>query len=192
MRRIRQAVVFALAVLMVAAPAGLVLAGHGDAAPAQRPTLAEVARGAGCTLTEFRDGSTASNPPVTGRSIERILAADGSYAGRRPPRGPPPPAGVCGAGGPPPRPVATIHALLHGRVLFQYRPDVHGGELRALDRMTRRNPDRVLLFENRSGMHARVAATAYLSLMTCPRVDRATLGALAAFRDRRRAFGQDF
>src|SRR3954451_4282049 len=172
MRRIRQAVVFALAVLMVAAPAGLVLAGHGDAAPAQRPTLAEVARGAGCTLTEFRDGSTASNPPGTGRSIERILAADGSYACRRPPR-----------------PVATIHALLHGRVLFQYPPDGHGGELRALDRMTRRIPDRVLLFETRSGMHARVAATAYLSLMTCPRVDRATLGALAAFRDRRRAFG---
>jgi hypothetical protein len=37
-----------------------------------------------------------------------------------------------------------------------------------------------------------VAATAYLSLIICPRVDRTTLGALAAFRDRRRGFGQGF
>jgi hypothetical protein len=41
-------------------------------------------------------------------------------------------------------------------------------------------------------MRPRIAATAYLSLMSCPRVDRATLGALAEFRARRRAFGQGF
>ena len=50
----------------------------------------------------------------------------------------------------------------------------------------------VLLFENHTGMHAAMAATAYLSVMTCPRVDRRALEALAAFRDRRRAFGQSF
>jgi Protein of unknown function (DUF3105) len=168
-------VLVTLAVLLPATALGLMLAGHGSAAPAQRPTLADVARRAGCKLTDFEDGSAVSNPPVTGRFVERILAADGSYAGRRPPR-----------------PIATMHALLHGGVLLQYRRDIGGDELRALDRLTRRAPDRVLLFENRSGMHSRVAATAYLSLMTCPRVNRATLGALAAFRDRRRAFGQDF
>ena len=85
-----------------------------------------------------------------------------------------------------------MHALLHGRVLFQYRRDIGRDELRALDRLTRRDPERVLLFENQTGVRVRVAATAYLSRLTCPRVDRATLGALAAFRDRRRAFGQGF
>jgi hypothetical protein len=63
------------------------------------------------------------------------------------------------------------------------------------DREARRlhaDPDQVLLFENQTGMPTRVAATAYLSRITCPRVDRATLRALAAFRDRRRGFGQGF
>ena len=52
--------------------------------------------------------------------------------------------------------------------------------------------DAVLLFENQTSMPGPVAATAYLSLMTCPRVDAGTLRALEAFRDRRRAFGQGF
>jgi hypothetical protein len=41
-------------------------------------------------------------------------------------------------------------------------------------------------------MQAPVAATAYLTVMTCPRVDDRVLGALDAFRSRRRAFGQSF
>ena len=39
---------------------------------------------------------------------------------------------------------------------------------------------------------ARIAAAAYLSLMTCPRVDEATIGALAAFRDRHRELAAGF
>jgi hypothetical protein len=46
------------------------------------------------------------------------------------------------------------------------------------------------LFENQTGMRPRIAATAYLSSLTCPRVDGATLRALALFRARRQAFGQ--
>jgi hypothetical protein len=107
--------------------------------------------------------------------VERAITFDGSHAGRHPPS-----------------PLATMHALLHGRVLFQYRANLSRDELRALDRLTRRDPDGVLLFENQTGMPARVAATAYLSLMTCPRVDPAVLDALAAFRDRRRGFLQGF
>jgi hypothetical protein len=176
MRRIPVPILITLAVLLAAGPIGLLASardGHAAAAPPDR--LAEIAKRAGCTLTDFENGSAQSNPPVTGRFVERILAADGSYAGRRPPA-----------------PLATMHALLHGRVLFQYRRDIGADELRALDRLTRRDPHQVLLFENQTGMRARVAATAYLSRITCARVDRATLGALAAFRDRRRAFGQGF
>jgi hypothetical protein len=37
-----------------------------------------------------------------------------------------------------------------------------------------------------------IAATVYLTLMTCPRVDAKTLAALRAFRERRSAFQQRF
>jgi hypothetical protein len=41
-------------------------------------------------------------------------------------------------------------------------------------------------------MKAPVAATAYLSLLTCPRVNASTLQVLRVFRDRRRGFGSAF
>jgi hypothetical protein len=150
--------------------------GRADAKPRPRPasTLAQIVSRAGCRLDEFHDGMD-TNPPVTGRFRERARADDGSYVGK-----------------PQPAPEATMHALFHGRVLFQYRPGLPSRDQGALDRLTRADPDRVLLFENRTGMHAAVAATAYLSVMTCPRVDRPALAALAAFRERRRAFGQSF
>jgi hypothetical protein len=56
----------------------------------------------------------------------------------------------------------------------------------------RRSPSRTLLFVNDTHMRAPVAATAYLTLMTCPRVDAATIRALRAFRARRSGFGQGF
>jgi len=107
--------------------------------------------------------------------VERARFDDGSYAGRRPPSLD-----------------ASIHALLHGRVLFQYRPGIAADDLRALDRLTRRDQDQVLLFENQTGMEPLVAATAYLTVMTCSRVDDKVLRALDVFRSRRRAFGQGF
>jgi hypothetical protein len=178
MQRIPRPILATIALLLIAAPVILLAVGPGGEgrAPARSggPTLADVARRAGCTMTDFRQGAT-TNPPVTGAVNERVIAAFGSYAGRRAPS-----------------PQATLHAMLHGAVLFQYRREIGRDELRALDRLTRRDSQGVLLFENQTGMQPRIAATAYLSLMTCPRVDRATLGALAAFRDRRRAFGQGF
>jgi hypothetical protein len=146
---------------------------RGDAEP--RPvagdTLPAIAKRAGCRLAEFRDGMD-TNPPVKGRFVERIRARDGSYVGKRPPSV-----------------VAGIHALYHGRVLLQYRPDVPADRVAALEGLVQ---DEVLLFENQTAMPSPIAATAYLSVMTCPRVDRGTLHALAVFRDRRRVFGQGF
>jgi hypothetical protein len=177
MQRIPVPIVVVLAVLLAAGPVGLLVGGRArhSSAPPPPDRLADVVRRAGCTLEELPDGSKPGNPPVTGRMVERVLAADGSYAGRRPPS-----------------PLATMHALLHGRVLIQYRADVGGEELRGLDRLVRHDSRSVLLFENQTGMRARIAATAYLDRMTCPRADPAALGALTAFRDRRRDFGQGF
>jgi hypothetical protein len=173
--RVPVPVLVVLAVLLPIGPVGWFW-GRADPKPHARPTstLAQIATRAGCRLNEFHDGMD-TNPPVTGRFRERARTADGSYAGRRQPS-----------------PEATMHALFHGRVLFQYRPGLAEPEVGALDRLTRADPDRVLLFENRTSMTAAVAATAYLSVMTCSRVDQTTLAALQAFRERRRAFGQSF
>jgi hypothetical protein len=164
-----------LALLLLLGPVAFAVGSDRDQPPAPAgPPLAQIARAAGCDLTEFQDGMK-TNPPVTGHFVERARFADGSYAARRPPS-----------------PDAAMHALLHGRVLFQYRPGTDSATVRALDALTRQDTHRVLLFENQTGMAAPVAATAYLSLMTCPRVDRNVLRALAAFRERRRGFRQDF
>src|SRR3954451_7616330 len=169
------AVLLALALLLGAGPIGLALS-HPNRVSARTPThtLDEIARDAGCRLTEY-DTDPNSNPPVSGRVDERIYANDGSYVARRPPTK-----------------LASVHALLHGRILLQYRPDLPAAQVRALDRLVRRTPSRTLLFANNTGMRAPLAATAYLTLMTCPRVDADTLRALRAFRARRVAFGQGF
>ena len=169
------ALIAVLAVLVGAGPIGLALS-HPNRVAARAPSrsLDQVARDAGCRLTEY-DSDPSSNPPVSGRVVERIYANDGSYVGRRSPSA-----------------LASVHALLHGRVILQYRPDLPAAQVAALDRLVRRTPSRKLLFANDTGMRAPVAATAYLTLMTCPRVDVRTLGALRAFRARRAGFGQGF
>src|SRR3954453_20122798 len=106
-------------VLLVLLPIGPVgwWWGRAEAHPRPRPasTLAEIATRAGCRLDEFRDDME-TNPPGPGRFPERAVMADGSYAGKSQPT-----------------PEATIHALFHGRVLFQYRPGLAAGEVCALD-----------------------------------------------------------
>ena len=91
-----------------------------------------------------------------------------------------------------PSTLAAVHALLHGRVVFQFRPDLPAAQIAALDQLVRRAPSRTLVFANRTGMQAPVAATAYLTLMTCPAVNARTRVALEAFRVRLANFGQAF
>jgi len=112
---------------------------------------------------------------VTGRLVESEFVRDGSHIGELPPSVD-----------------ATTHSLLHGRVLIQYRPGLPREQILALDRFVKRDADYVVGFANQTGMSVPVAATAYLSLLTCPRVTTGTLRALRAFRDRRKAFGNAF
>ena len=168
-------VLAALAVLLAVGPIGLVLSDKPRArASAATVSMGDIARQAGCDLREF-DRDPRSNPPVSGRVDERSFAADGSYVGRAAPSAP-----------------AAVHALLHGRVVIQYRPGLAAAQVGRLDRLVRRDPSSVLLFANQTGMAQPVAATAYLTVMTCPRVDAGTLAALRAFRARRSNFGQGF
>jgi hypothetical protein len=165
-----------LIVVLLALPAGMALSARERHVPRRSDgTLDGIAQGAGCRLTEF-DHLRPSNPPIGGRVVsERVIARDGSYVGRRAPSSP-----------------AALHALMHGRVLMQYRPDLSSAQVRLLDRFVRSDRDRVLAFENQTGMPFPFAATAYLSRLTCRAVNGRTLSALRAFRDRRRGFGQAF
>lgn len=161
-----------LALLLAAGPAGLALSRKSHTQPEN--TLADVARQAGCQLHEYQTGRT-TNPPVTGRLVEREFVSDGSHIGERPPSVD-----------------ATTHSLLHGRVLIQYKPGLPPAQIRALDQFVKSEPNHVVGFANQTGMSASVAATAYLSLLTCPRVTTATMRALRTFRDRRQAFRNAF
>jgi hypothetical protein len=67
-------------------------------------------------------------------------------------------------------------------VLIQCRPGLPEPEVHALDQLVKDDPDRVVGFANQTGMAAPVAATAYLSLLTCPRVTASTLHALRSAR----------
>jgi hypothetical protein len=167
-----------LAILVAVVVAGAIAVVAGVAARESRqavdPSLAQIARAADCRVSEF-DGRIDHNPPVTGRFVERDRAADGSYAGRRSPSL-----------------SAAIHSLYHGRVLVQYRPDLPPEQVARLDRLVSSDSDRVLLYANQTQMQAPVAATSYLSVMTCSRVDGRSLHALRVYRDRRRGFGQAF
>src|SRR3954453_368955 len=118
-----------LAVLLAVGPVALALSDHGARArPEATSSLRDIARAAGCVLSEF-DADPRSNPPVSGRVDERVTAHDGSYVGRRSP------------------PVlATTHVLLHGRVVIQYRPGLPRADVSALLRLVRRDPTTVLLF----------------------------------------------
>lgn len=159
---------------MAAGVVGLITGvGGGDSPNRPYAPIESIARKAGCRVSEFDNRD--HNPPVSGRFVERERTADGSYVGR----------GSPSLG-------AAIHALYHGRVLFQYRPDLATQQIARLDHLVSSDPDRVLLFANQTDMRAPVAATSYLSVMTCPRVDAHTLRALRMYRDRRRGFGQAF
>ena len=173
-RRVPLPALVLIGLLIVAVPVGLALSRDDSQAARPGTMLGDIARNAGCRLQEY-ESSRVTNPSVTGRLVERALVADGSHIGRSTPSID-----------------ATTHALLHGRVLIQYRPGLSGPEVRALDQLVKDDPDRVVGFVNQTGMTAPVAATAYLSLLTCPRVSAGTLHALRVFRDRRRGFGNGF
>jgi hypothetical protein len=173
-RRVPLPALVILALLLAAGAANLALSRDGPRATRAGNTLGDVARESGCRLQEYENGRV-TIPPVTGRRVEQAIATDGSYIGRSTPSI-----------------HATTHSLLHGRVLIQYQPGLPQPDVRALNQLVNSDPDRVVGFANQTGMTAPVAATAYLSLLTCPRVTADTLHALRVFRDRRRGFGNAF
>lgn len=171
------AVATLLAVLTLG-PAGVVAFGRAPDRPRPHPRhdarLAALARAAGCRLTDY-DELRPTNPTTGGVvANERVRpAAMRSYVGRRSPGRRP-----------------ALHALMHGAVLVQFRPGLPADQVARLATLARVPSERTLVYANTTGMRPRVAATAYLSMLTCPRADVSALRVLQTFRDRRRDYGQ--
>jgi hypothetical protein len=176
--RERQQALVILAVVSAAALSACVAVA--SLAPAGRPAAEEnpsslraLSDAAGCTLIEIYQARR-TNPPTSGYFRERDRVRDGDYSRAATP--------------PPLR--AVLHAVEHGRVLFQYRSGLAPAKLALLRRLFRTKPRKTLLFENQTGMRYEVAAVAYLSAVVCPRFSERAVSVLEAFRERRLEFGQ--
>jgi len=168
----------ALVAVLALGPLAVLAFGRGGGSGSSGPprphddgTLGAIARAGGCRLIEY--ASLQRTDPTTGGRVrnERIRARPGSYVGR-------------------PAPIvrAQLHALMHGAVLVQYRPEVGPAEQAALGTLA---TGPTIVAQNAT-MRPRIAATAYLSMVTCPRADGPALRVLRAFRDRREHFAQGF
>lgn len=124
-RRVSLPLRAALVMLLALAPVGLALTPGRPVPAAAAPVLGDIARAAGCVLSEF-DSDPHCNPPVSGRIEERAATGDGSYVGRGSPSA-----------------LASMHALLlHGRVLVRYQPKLPAVQLAGLEQLVRDDPTR--------------------------------------------------
>jgi hypothetical protein len=165
------------AVLVVATVAvlGFVILGGGadPVSPSKVRALSSAAATAGCTVrtypNEGRDhvsGQVAyrTNPPTSG-SHNPVPAPDGEYTN-----------------GPPPK-ENYVHTLEHGRIELQYKPGAPAAARAGLKAVLDESRDRMLLFENNTGMPYQVAATAWTHLLGCNAYNTSVPAALRAFRD---------
>ncbi len=149
--------------------------------PAQRVAdLDQATRSAGCTTKSFRSEGDdhvtqpvryRSNPPHSG-AHDPVPAEDGAY-------------------GAAPRTEALVHALEHGRIVMQFRPQVSDEIKGQLKSLYDEDPSHMLLVPN-ARMPYEVAATAWTKVLACRRATPAVFDAIRAFRVRHRDRGPEY
>ena len=113
-----------------------------------------------------------TNPPTSGNHITAPLQApDGAYSAPIDPR-------------------YTVHSMEHGRVEYQYSPDLPEDQQLAIKGVFDEDPDGILLFPNGDMPYA-VAATAWTQLVGCPKYTPEVLDVLRNFRDTYRGNGPE-
>jgi hypothetical protein len=153
---------------------------QGDAAipPVQERNLEKAAAAAKCEVTDpALEGSThvndkveyKTNPPTSGDHHPNA-ALDGFYTA-----------------GNEPEPENLVHALEHGRILYQYKPGTPANRVAQLETLASEELNglagyKTLLFQNNTDMPYAVAATAWGHAITCDTFTDATFDALRAFR----------
>jgi hypothetical protein len=153
----------------------------------KQASLKKAAAAAGCTLTlnlpdyghqHVPPGTTVhykGEPPTSGNHVEfPHQQADGAYITE-------------------PEPIDFVHSLEHGRVEFEYAPDLPEADQLAIKGVFDQSPSGVLMFPNNQ-LTDDVAAASWRNRMNCPKYEGAkTLDALADFRTQLRGTtGREF
>lgn len=149
--------------------------------PAQATSdIAAAAKAAGCTLSnpayegashedkKFKPSDYKTNPPTSGNHTPDWYD-DGIYAaGDTPDLG------------------KTVHPLEHGRIEVQYAPGTPKETITQLEALLAEEQDgyHMLLFQNETGMKAKIAATAWTHSLTCPEMNDKVFDAIRTFRAR--------
>jgi len=149
--------------------------------PAQSTSdMAAAAKAAGCTLTnpayegashedkKFKPSDYKTNPPTSGNHTPDWYD-DGIYApGDTPDLG------------------KTVHPLEHGRIEVQYAPGTPKETVTKLEALLNEEQQgyHMLLFQNETGMKAKIAATAWTHSLTCPEMNDKVFDAIRTFRAR--------
>lgn len=170
---------------------GDLLPGGGEVASQKVTDPKRAASAAGCELkstrAKSRDHTTDPNegvkypedPPTSGRHYE-VPAEDGAYSQA-------------------PRDEELVHTLEHGRVIVWFKPTLPEASRAKLKALFDEDEYQMVLVPRRS-MSAQVAATAWNRdpaplgtgrLLTCTKVDDATVDALRTFRDEHRSNGPE-
>ena len=142
--------------------------------------MAAAAKAAGCTLSNpayegashedksFKPSDYKTNPPTSGNHTPDWYD-DGIYAaGDTPDLG------------------KTVHPLEHGRIEVQYAPGTPKETVTQLEALLAEEQDgyHMLLFQNETGMKAKIAATAWTHSLTCPEMNDKVFDAIRTFRAR--------
>jgi hypothetical protein len=142
--------------------------------------MAAAAKAAGCTLAnpayegashedkQFKASDYKTNPPTSGNHTPDWYE-DGIYAA-----------------GDTPNLGKTVHPLEHGRIEVQYAPGTPKETITKLEALLGEEQDgyHMLLFQNATGMKAKIAATAWTHSLTCPQMNDKVFDAIRTFRAR--------
>lgn len=113
-----------------------------------------------------------ANPPTSGDHFE-VPADDGAYYDDPPPQ------------------EATVHALEHGRIHVQFKPDAPAEIKGNLFALFEEDESHMLLTPNQSNMDVEVAATAWDHQLLCPKMNDQVYDAIRAFKFRWRDKGPE-
>jgi Protein of unknown function (DUF3105) len=167
-----------VAIVAIAVLAVVVLGGDSDSEGANTDLAAD-ARAAGCTFTaaksEGRDHTNGkvtykTNPPTSGPH-NPVPAQDGVYA----------------AGNEPDK-ENWVHALEHGRILYQYKPGTPAAQVARFQRLAEEplndSPGyHTLVFQNNTDMPSQFALVGWTKSLTCDELTDASMAVMRDFRE---------
>lgn len=153
----------------------------GSVPEARIADLGEAAKAAGCTVEDTEEvgrehvsGAVTykTNPPTSG-DHRPTPADDGAYLQA-------------------PETEMLVHALEHGRIVIQFKPDAPANVRGNLKALFDEDPQHMILVPNQTGMPFQVAATAWTHSLGCPQYNDKVPDAIRALKTAYRDRGPEF